>query len=388
VRLAARLGSVACLVVIVAGCSAGAATEAPDALPPGQYDPIDVPDIELPAARGEMRDAALRHARVWRAPDRPIATAALDRSAAPWRTDGASGTLTCRFLPSDVHGTSGKFDCVLPDRQRIKVKYDASGEVPAEIAASRLLRALGFGADEVDLVRRVRCFGCPRYPFLTFKVLEWVALRDRYVRRIDYNDPADFEWVSVERRAAEPELKVEGREKGWSWFELRAIDPRLGGASRAEIDGLRLMAMFLGHWDNKAENQRLVCLGGWNDTAGCVEPFAFIQDAGATFGPKKVNLARWRATPIWADRRRCLVSMTDMPFHGATFEDAAISEAGRTRLAAQLASISDAQVHDLFSAARFPEFDGARDREADLARWTAAFREKVRQISTGPACPP
>ena len=31
---------------------------------------------------------------------------------------------------------------------------------------------------------------------------------------------------------------------------------------RADLDALRLLARVLAHWDNKSENQRLVCLDG------------------------------------------------------------------------------------------------------------------------------
>jgi len=47
----------------------------------------------------------------------------------------------------------------------VKVKYGGTGEIPAEIAGTSLLRALGFGADRMYVVPRVRCYGCPRFPF-------------------------------------------------------------------------------------------------------------------------------------------------------------------------------------------------------------------------------
>src|SRR5206468_4506725 len=44
-------------------------------------------------------------------------------------------------------------------------------------------------------------------------------------------------------------------EPGWAWWELKDSE-----APRADLDALRLLAVFLAHWDNKAGNQRLVCL--------------------------------------------------------------------------------------------------------------------------------
>ena len=54
----------------------------------------------------------------------------------------------------------------------VKVKYGNTGEIHAEIAASRLLTALGFGADRMFLVPRLRCYGCVRTPFYTNWLLD------------------------------------------------------------------------------------------------------------------------------------------------------------------------------------------------------------------------
>jgi hypothetical protein len=107
-----------------------------------------------------------------------------------------------------------------------------------------------------------------------------------------------------------------------------------------------------------------------------------MQDVGATFGPHKVNLARWHDLPIWADRSRCLVSMAHLPFDGATFPDAAISESGRALLAGLLTSLADEDVRQIFRDARFPEFHTATDDTRDLDAWTAAFRYRVDQIAS------
>ena len=60
-------------------------------------------------------------------------------------------------------------------------------EIPAEAAATRLLAALGFGADTITLVERLRCFGCPRDPFLTMKVVETTGARPVYERVVDHD---------------------------------------------------------------------------------------------------------------------------------------------------------------------------------------------------------
>src|SRR5262245_4359146 len=229
--------SLAAAVCAAAGAAVAAAAQLPGQLPRGAYVPHLQPDIHIPAVKAPLRDAALGRARVWREPGAPIASFAFDRNpAAPW---GTADEVACRFLPAAPHGTTSKFDCVLPDGDVIKVKYARTGEIPAEVTASRLLRAIGFGADDMYMMRRVRCFGCPSLPFETFEVLDWMWLRDRYARRIDYDRHADFEWVAVERRFKAPALEVEGGAKGWGWSELSRIDPARGGSPRAHVDGLR-----------------------------------------------------------------------------------------------------------------------------------------------------
>jgi hypothetical protein len=112
-----------------------------------------------------------------------------------------------------------------------------------------------------------------------------------------------------------------------------------------------------------------------------------IQDLGATFGPKRVDLENWIATPVWKDPGRCTVSMRQLPYDGGTFPDGQISEGGRQLIARQLSALTDRQIVTLFSGARFKEFAGGRGPDADPSAWARAFREKVRQIVQGGPCP-
>jgi len=206
--------------------------------------------------------------------------------------------------------------------------------------------------------------------------------------------------VSVEYKFPAPAIETE-QVSGWEWRELDRSD-----APRAEVDAFRLLAVFLAHWDNKSSNQRLVCLDRVRlkaDTTsslprrsppgavakaggGCEHPLAMIQDLGASFGPPKVNLARWRDLPIWQDRASCTLSMRALPYEGATFEDIRVSEAGRALAASRLSAISDEQIERIFFDARFPQFQAGTDAERDLRAWTGAFKSRVNQIATA-RCP-
>lgn len=308
----------------------------------------------------------------------------LPPSSAPLRpSPPATADLACRFLAGEPDGTSAKFDCVLADGTVVKVKYGRNPEIHAEAAATRLLARLGYPADLVTLVPRLRCYGCPRFPFFTMRLLTLVGAGSRLAPHGYEDGFSDFTWVAVERRFPAPAIDTP-TQKGWAFFELAESH-----APPADLDALRLLAVFLAHWDNKAENQRLVCLDPPGPPAGtgCAMPLLMLQDLGATFGPTKVSLAPWSLRPVWRERATCLVSMRDMPFDGGTFADIRISEAGRQTLAQALTSLSADEVRALFRDARFPEFHTATDDTRDLARWVDAFDHRVRQIVDGPPCP-
>jgi hypothetical protein len=319
----------------------------------------------------EARLDALRRAVVWQKPAVPIAAADLSKTPDPLPDE-----LACRFEVDDLNGLTPKFECETARGEKLKVKY--SGAEPyGEVAATRLLRAIGFSADRVDMVRRVRCFGCPQFPFPTLKAVQLVGADRLFARGIDYDTAVDFEWVAVERKLRATAIETD-EGKGWAFHELVKVPT----ASPVHRDALLLMAVFLAHWDNKAENQRLICAGGQGrGPGGCARPIAMLQDVGATFGPRKTDLSGWRSAEIWKDRSTCTVTMKGLPHGGATFVDTAISEAGRQFLARLLRQLRDSQIESLFKGAQFERHDGT------IGEWTSVFKARVAAIADGPRCP-
>ncbi len=243
--LAATAGMVA-----VAGVSTWlVASEWRGALPPGDFTPRPSAHWTLTGADADvLRDDAIRRAVVLL----PVGV----ESRFPERNDSrpSEDPVTCRFLRATPTGTSAKFDCVLDGGQIVKIKYGRNPEIHAEVAATRLLRLLGFGADRVESVRRLRCYGCPRFPFFTMRLLS-AGFSEGLIGERGYEGGyTDFEWVALEHNFPAPAIET-GTRKGWAWWELEDST-----APAADVDTLRLIAVFLAHWDNKAENQRLVCL--------------------------------------------------------------------------------------------------------------------------------
>ena len=326
-----------------------------------------------------VRHDALTRARVWPEPSPPVADD-LFRAATIDEID-------CRFVVTSLGGTTPKFDCALASGETIRVKYGSGSEIPSEAAATRLVRALGFAADTITLVKRLRCHGCPLEPFTTLKTAAAVHAGELYSKAIDYAEHRDFEWVAVERKYDGAPIET-ATQQGWSFRELEQVSASKGGAARAHVDALRLMAAFLAHWDNKADNQRLVCVSReWPAGAPCPEPMLVLQDLGAAFGPRKVDLDGWSRTGIWGDRTTCRLSMRGLPYDGATFSDVRIGEPGRQLFASRLRQVSEAQAADLFAGARFDQKRGLFSDVRPVDDWVRAFKTRVAMVSDGPPCP-
>ena len=327
------------------------------------------------------RAEAIARAQIWREPRTSLSRVRFGASA------GMPSSLECQFRFTDLGGTTPKFDCVLDSGKELRVKYGPGAEVPAEAAASRLLTALGFGADNVTLVERLHCVGCPNEPFVVAKVTEATGTQALYERVVSSEGRQEFEWVAVEQKFNARPIESDGQ-RGWAFFELDSVNPAKGGAPRAHVDALRLLAVFLAHWDNKAENQRLVCLAEtWAEGTSCPEPFLLLQDVGSTFGPNRVDLDAWAQSKIWADRAACKLSMDELPYGGGTFGPVRISERGRQFLGERLEELTDAQLTELFTWARFDQPRRVLMPTRAVADWVRVFNTRVQQITEGPPCP-
>ena len=323
------------------------------------------------AAPAGERTAVLARAQVWS----PVDVRKANLIAGPRMAGGfaRNATITCNYLDKKLSGLSPKFACRLPDGEELKVKYGGdNGEVYGEMLATRLLWALGFGADAMYPVN-VICHGCPQ----ALGGIERPGGEYRF-------DPA-----VVERKMLGKEWPPHG-DSGWSWRELAEITPARGGAPRAQRDALTLLAVFLQHSDSKPEQQRIVCVGGVRGDA-CSRPFLMISDVGLTFGARSranandvsgVNLERWRATPVWRDEPGCVGNL-DKSFTG-TLDRPVIGEAGRRFLAVLLQQLSDAQLRDLFDVARvnlrIREPGHALSGFPSIDEWVRAFKQKREEI--------
>ena len=330
----------------------------------------------------DTRLDVIRRAQVWMPTDIP----SLNLLKGPDDPRGfePGATVTCDYVSRKLGGNTPKFACRLAPDDEVKVKHGGTnGEVYGEVIATRLLWALGFGADHMYSVR-VICRGCPA---------SIGNIEGPHGQRIV--DPA-----AIERKMPGRELTIEGIE-GWSWPELESLDETLGGGTRAQRDALKLLAAFMQHTDSKPEQQRLLCLdeSGKKDKRGntsstsrpCARPFMMINDLGLTFGranmynkdvPGAVDLQAWSKLPVWKGDTGCTANLS-RSFSG-TLADPVITESGRAFLANLLSQLSDQQIHDMFEAARVQlrPRDPASGRSGfpSVDEWVAAFKARRVQI--------
>ena len=343
------------------------------------------PPPDFSSTEWRAREDALARARVF---INPSPSPNLEADVAGDLPVAEEQAISCHYVSHETSGTSPKFDCRVEAGATLKVKYGGSPEIEAEVAATRLLAALGFGADHVARVKQVRCVGCPPSPYRLRRTFEHLFIAGLFDKLLDDGQPRVFTDVSVERKLIARSVQV-GDFRGWSFDELSRIDAMRGGATLADVDALRLVAVLMGHWDNKPDNQRLVCLEDSNNdepvTASCETPLVLLHDVGSTFGARGGGFDAWAAAPIWTDAAACTTAMPTWPYGGGTFGAVQITEEGRQTLAERLSRLSDQRVRDLFAGAGFGT--RAQTGQADVAQWVATFTTKVREIVNRSPCP-
>jgi hypothetical protein len=368
--------------------------------------------LNLPTPTPDERIEYIRRARVWEPTD--VSSKDLYNGPKGRLKFAVDQEVTCDFVPKPLAGLSEKFLCRLEDGSVFKVKYeegDRFKEVFGEVLGTRLFWALGFHADRM-LPVRVTCRNCPRHPWLYVDASKNKHRLDEkgFIRPLPPEaevgtytfDPAALE----EKIDAEP--IEEWKDQGWSWKSLKLVDTSLGGATNAEIDALKLLNAFVQNSDNKAKQNSLVCprkdlVEGDDGKVTCRRPILYVDDLGAVFGnggfrtgfTGRVDYEGWKKRAVWRDRGSCRARLRSIMgiLRRTTLSDPVISEAGRALLARQLGQLSDAQIADLFRAARIERLhqtlsDGATGRrEVTVQDWVELFKKKRDEITRHPGCP-
>lgn len=316
--------------------------------------------------------------------------------AAPGTTMGGNTPkFACKI--TRVESPNGQVQTLTADmaEEPVKVKFGADdNEVYAEVVSTRLMWALGYYADAWFSVR-VECHNCPDNP----------------VSGSGSTGTRTFDPATIVRKFPWHKMTEAGKdEEGWSWKELDSAN----GRPTYERDGLKLVAAFIQHSDNKPPQQRLVCHKVDVDTktqpftTTCDKSVMLVQDVGATFGTgggftsntgAKMNLKGWSNLKLWnkvgtdGAPKQCQAILHKSFTAKDGLGDPMISEEGRRFDAGLMCQLSDQQIADMFKASRvaqMPEYhnkDGSFKTgvtEASVVQqWVDAFKQKREQLASG-----
>jgi hypothetical protein len=308
---------------------------------------------------------------------------------------GKTPKFSCKI--TRVESTDGVIQTLTPemDEEPVKVKFGADdNEVYAEVATTRLMWALGYYADAWFSVR-VECHNCPENP---------ISGSGSVGTRM-------FDPATIVRKYPGHKMYQNGNEEqGWSWKELDTAN----GRPTYERDGLKLLAVFVQHSDNKPPQQRVTCDTVHVDqktqpfTTTCEKPVVMVQDVGATFGgggwftsngSAKMNLQVWSGKKLWNSvgtndaPKQCKAALSKSLTAHDGLSDPPISEEGRRFDAGLMCQLSDHQIEELFKASRvaaMPQYhnhDGSFksgvDEASVIRQWVDAFKQKREQLASG-----
>jgi hypothetical protein len=353
-------------------------------------------EVKLEKITGEVREQYLERAQVWH----PTEVSKMDIMAGPSTEISAApdSEVDCEYIEPKDGGSTGavpKFKCKTSDGQTVRVKF-GSAEIYGEVIAARLLWVLGFYADDVYPVKLL-CTKCPE------KNLDHPAKEEKRIYRL-------IPYATIERSFPGAIIE-ESEDQGVKWVDADKISEEKGGAPRAQLEALELLAVFMQHSDSKPDNQRLACLNeditdpDGDGIGSCSRPIFMIQDPGSTFGGgidvmhvSRVNFSDWNDRPLWNVPKEakfgaenamhaCFGNLTaSMKAKEEGLNDPAISEEGRQFLAKLLNQLTDQQILDLFRVARvdqveeFIENDGVK-RRVTVDDWAGAFKKKRTELN-------
>src|SRR5262250_324045 len=145
------------------------------------------------------------------------------------------------------------------------------------------------------------------------------------------------------KEKTEKEITIQGKaEVGWSWKkDLPLVSDAAGGATRAQVDALKLIAVLIQQGDSKAVQQKLICRPRDYDSNSdeCRKPYMYVYDLGNTFGSDglrvhPLNFEKWKRKSVFTDQTSCIGNLRQDVGNGRdglTFPK--ISEEGRLFLA-------------------------------------------------------
>jgi hypothetical protein len=285
------------------------------------------------------------------------------------------------------------------EADKIKVKYlmppglnhdTRYNEVFTEIAATRILWALGFPADHVYPVASSTCIGCTSDPFKDNLKDNKASVHDAGVVFKVAAVGRDMPWDSID-----PE-----DDETWSWREVAGFysSGQFSRRQKVEYDAYR-MALGLFTYHNAIDIQNRVTCAAWKPDASnpkiCAQPMIFVQDVGSTFGKPgsflsanpRGKFSAWKSQTVFKNLDACELRY---PLDG----DSRPLKEAQDLLVKRLASLDRERVLAIFRVARFDLMDKEQldrlhgDGAAALNEWTDTFMSRIAEIGKARNCRP
>ncbi len=253
-----------------------------------------------------------------------------------------------KFVKEDLSGTNPKI--IVTDEAGQKWKMKLGAEAKPEVAASRLVWAVGYFTNENYFLPRLQITGVPAHLRRGQHFISASGeVRDARLQRMD---------------------KSEEKEGNWKWKQ----DPFTG---TREFNGLRTLMALINNWDLKDVNNKIVI----EKLGGTPREIYYVSDLGASFGTTGIvlglrksrgNLAAYRSsrfitklTPqsvnFATPRRAALIELADPPQFFMRLHlrwiGRNIPRADAKWMAGLLMRLSPAQIRDAFRAAGYSPED-------------------------------
>ncbi len=273
-----------------------------------------------------------------------------------------------RFIKEVKEGGMPKFD--VEDARGVKWRVKLGPEAQAETAASRLVWAVGYNAEEAYYLDRTRIDG-----------LRKLSRGQKYI-----------EGNSVRGARFEPRRDNIKRGKEWGWSKNPFKNTR-------ELNGLKTMMVLLNNWDTFKKNNRVLhdkdsgeaqytvtdlgatlgAVGGFGShrSKSNVQDFERRRLIGKIDGdkvkfnydvkPKKLGLLSIAYPPYFFRQRKATNAMQKVPLSDAAW------------IGSQLAQLSDNQLRDSFRAAGY-------DR-ATTEKYVRTLRSRINELNRLPQGP-
>ena len=249
-----------------------------------------------------------------------------------------------KFVKEDLSGTNPKI--IATDEAGAKWKIKLGAEAKPEVAASRLVWAVGYFANENYFLPKLQITGLPARLHRGHEfVSAGGAIHDARLQRMD---------------------KSEEKDGHWKWKQ----DPFTG---TRELNGLRVLMAVIDNWDLKDINNKIVV----EKAAQTPREIYYVSDLGASFGPSGIvlglnksrgNLAAYKSsrfitkvTPQYVNfatpRRATLLELANPPQYVVRLHlrwiGRNIPRADAKWMAGLLERLSPPQIRDAFRAAGY-----------------------------------